>query len=91
VARCIIAKLPSIWKNFATSMKHKRHEISVENLIAPLDVKEKARAKDTSSKGGEGHFSANMVQKNHNKGKEKKNLTSPTKLSTLRRRRRRLK
>jgi hypothetical protein len=28
-----------------------------------------------------------MVQKNHNKGKERQNLTSPTKLPTSRRRR----
>jgi hypothetical protein len=61
VAGCIIAKLPSTWRNFATSLKHKRQEISVENLIASLDAEEKARAKDTGSKGGEGHSSANMV------------------------------
>jgi hypothetical protein len=40
-------------------------------MIASLDVEEKARAKDTSSNGGEGHSSANMVQKNHNKSKGK--------------------
>jgi hypothetical protein len=38
VAGCIIAKLPSSWRNFATSLKHKRQKISVENLIASLDV-----------------------------------------------------
>jgi hypothetical protein len=41
VARCIIAKLPSTWRNLAISPKHKRHEISVEILIASLDVEEK--------------------------------------------------
>ena len=41
VAGCIIAKLPFQWRNFATILKHKRQEISVENLIASLDVKEK--------------------------------------------------
>jgi hypothetical protein len=52
VAGCIIAKLPSSWRNFTTALKHKRQEISVENLIASLDVEEKARAKDASEKGG---------------------------------------
>ena len=52
VVGCIIAKLPSSWRNFATALKHKRQEISVENLIASLDVEEKARAKDASEKGG---------------------------------------
>jgi hypothetical protein len=58
---CIIAKLPSTWRNFATSLKHKRQEISVENLIASLDVEQKARAKDTGSIGSESHSNANMV------------------------------
>ncbi|KAK1662527.1 hypothetical protein QYE76_050686 [Lolium multiflorum] len=73
VAGCIIAKLPPSWRNFATTLKHKRQEISVENLIASLDVEEKARAKDTTEKG-EGQSSANMVQKkpyNKNKGNNK--------------------
>jgi hypothetical protein len=58
---CIIVKLSSKWRNFATSLKHKRHKISVENMIASLDVEEKAQAKDTNSKGGEDHSSTNMV------------------------------
>jgi hypothetical protein len=51
VAGCIIAKLPLSWRNLATTLKHKRQEISVENLIASLDVEEKAWAKDTTDKG----------------------------------------
>ena len=43
VAGCMIAKLPPSWRNFATTLKHKRQEISVENLIASLDVEEKAQ------------------------------------------------
>jgi hypothetical protein len=60
VAGCIIAKLPPSWRNFATTLKHKRHEISVENLIESLDVEEKARTKDTTEKG-KGQGSANFV------------------------------
>jgi hypothetical protein len=30
VAGCVITKLPSTWRNFATSLKHKRQKISVE-------------------------------------------------------------
>jgi hypothetical protein len=61
VAGCIIAKLPSLWRNFATSLKHKRHKISVENLIASLDVEEKARAKDNIEKGNEEKASAHFI------------------------------
>jgi hypothetical protein len=55
VAGCIIAKLPSPWRNFATSLKHKRVKITVENLIQSLDVEEKARAKDNTDKRNEEH------------------------------------
>jgi hypothetical protein len=63
VAGGIIAKLPPSWRNFATSLKHKRQEFSVTDLIGSLDVEEKARAKDTRARGVEGGSSANMVQK----------------------------
>ncbi|KAK1603138.1 hypothetical protein QYE76_007873 [Lolium multiflorum] len=85
VAGCIIAKLPSSWRNFATTLKHKRQEISVENLIASLDVEEKARAKDTTEKG-EGQSSANMVQKkpySKNKGNNKPSFNKPMKTTTF--------
>lgn len=71
VAGCIIAKLPSSWRNFATSLKHKRQKISVENLIASLDIEEKARAKDNIEKGNEEKSSAHFVQRNHGKNKGK--------------------
>jgi hypothetical protein len=38
VVGCIITKFPSSQRNFTTSLKHKRQEISVENLMASLDV-----------------------------------------------------
>jgi hypothetical protein len=79
----MIAKLPPSWRSFDTTLRRKRTKISVESLIASLDVEEKARAKDTG-KGTEGQSNANMVQKNYgrNKGKNK-----PNKKPTSRRRR----
>ena len=77
VAGGIISKLPPSWRDFATSLKHKRQEFSIDTLIGTLDVEEKARAKDTRIRPGIGGGSANLVQKNinartNNKGKEKK-------------------
>ncbi|KAK1650120.1 hypothetical protein QYE76_067925 [Lolium multiflorum] len=60
VAGGIIAKLPPSWRNFATSLKHKRR---VSDLIGSLHVEEKARAKDTCARSFEGGSSANVVQK----------------------------
>jgi hypothetical protein len=61
VAGGIIAKLSPSWREFATALKHKRVHMSILDLIASLDVEEKARAKDGRSKGAEGQTSANMV------------------------------
>ena len=47
----IIAKLPPFWRDFATSLKHKRQEFSVAKHIGSLDVEERARAKDNRGKG----------------------------------------
>jgi len=46
VAGGIIAKLPPSWKEFAISLKYKRQECNVEDLIGTLDVEERAKAKD---------------------------------------------
>jgi hypothetical protein len=50
VAGGIIAKLPPSWKDFATSLKHKRQEFNVADLIGTLDVEERARGKDNNGK-----------------------------------------
>ena len=82
VAGYIIAKLHSQWRNFATTLKHKRQKISVENLIATLDVEEKARKKDVPKKGDQGQSSANLVQK-FPRGKNKGNNNKPNKTTTF--------
>jgi hypothetical protein len=74
VARCMIAKLPPSWTKFATSLKHKRWEFDVTQLIGTLDVEDKARAKDVKGKKvAEGGSSAHVVQKNRPKPQKKKN------------------
>ena len=70
----IIAKLSPSCRGFGTTLKHKRQKISVGNLIASLDVEEKAQAKNTIEKENEGHSSINLVQRNphgKNKGENK--------------------
>jgi hypothetical protein len=60
-ARGNIAKLPPSWRDFSTTLKQKRTHMSISDLVASLDVEEKAQAKDGRSKGVEGQTSANMV------------------------------
>jgi hypothetical protein len=72
VASYIIAKLPQSCTDFATSLKHKRQEFGVAQLVGTQDVEDKARAKDVKgTKVGEGNSSAHVVQKNHPKPQKK--------------------
>jgi len=71
VAGGIIAKLPPSWKDFATSLKHKRQEFNVVELIGTLDAEERARAKDIG-KSVETSF-AHVVQRKFRKFDKKKN------------------
>jgi hypothetical protein len=46
----IFAKLPSSWRDFATTLKHKRQEFSIASLILTIDVEERLGAKDIHRK-----------------------------------------
>jgi hypothetical protein len=73
VAGCMIAKLPQTWTNFATSLKHKRQEFGIAELIGSLDVEEKVRAKGVRGKKvSEGSSFAHVVLKNNFKPQNKK-------------------
>ena len=79
VVGCIIAKLPPSRRGFATSLKHNRQKISVENLITSLDVEEKARAKENIEKGNEGHLVPILSRESHMAGtKERISLSMPS-------------
>jgi hypothetical protein len=72
----IIAKLPPTWRNFAMAIKHKKEAMTVESLIATLDVEEKARFKDVHCSGpmDSGTSNANVVEcKSGGKNKNKSN------------------
>ncbi|KAK1631219.1 hypothetical protein QYE76_005534 [Lolium multiflorum] len=88
VAGGIIAKLPPSWRNFATSLKHKRQEFSVSDLIGSLHVEEKARAKDTRAqrhdRRGNSGKSANVVIGVDTEMKDVGYGISPTVLSVAR-------
>jgi hypothetical protein len=64
VASGIISKLPPSWKDFATSLKHKRQWFNLADLIGTLDVEKRARVKDTHGEGVESS-SASVVQKKY--------------------------
>jgi hypothetical protein len=78
----IIAKLPPTWRNFAMTLKHKKEAMTVESLIATLDVEEEARSKDVPRSGrmDSGTFNANVVEgKSDGKNENKTNWKSKAK------------
>lgn len=65
VMSCIIFKLAPYQTNFATSLKYKRQEFNIINLIGSLHVEEKAGAKDANYKRVvKWSSNAHVVQKN---------------------------
>jgi hypothetical protein len=81
VAGAIIPNLPHSWRDFATTLKHKRKLFSFDDLVATLDVEEKDRAKDTRGKVVADPLSANFVQRGNPKpqNKRKKPQQNPPK------------
>jgi hypothetical protein len=82
--------------DFATTLKHKREEFRVAELIDTLDVEERVRAKVTRGKGVD-TSSANMVQKknsntfcNNKKKIKQQNATSPSRQPCSKRRTKKL-
>jgi hypothetical protein len=81
----IIAKLPPTWRNFVTALKHKKEAMTVESLIATLDIEEKAKSKDVprSSPMDSGTSNANVVErKSGGKNKNKTNWKPKAKQNT---------
>jgi hypothetical protein len=81
----IIAKLPPTWRNFAMALKHKKEAMTVESLIATLDVEEKAKSKDVPRYGpmDSGTSNANVVEgKSVGKNKNKSNWKQKAKQNT---------
>ena len=60
-----------IVEGFATTLKHKREDIYIEDLIISLDVEEKARAKDIPEKIAQSASANIVVTKPTYKGKVK--------------------
>jgi hypothetical protein len=85
VAGGIIAKLPPTWRGFVTSLKHKRQNICVQDLLAFLDVEEKAPAKDGPPKTFEGQSNANFMRTVAKRNGKLKSFRPPTSRKSSRR------
>ncbi|XP_066365269.1 uncharacterized protein [Miscanthus floridulus] len=76
VVAAIVAKLPAEWRDFAIALKHKREEISIEDLIVALDVEEKKQF--NKKKGPKANKVTSFKKKKTEKKTEKKDLKNLT-------------
>ena len=75
----VIEKLPPAWKDFKNYLKHKRKEMSMEDLVFRLRIEEDNRRSDMKGAHTSPEVNANFVEhdqsskkKQHNKGKGSK-------------------
>ena len=76
----IIEKLPPAWKDFKNYFKHKRKEMSIEDLVIKLRIEEDNRGFEKRMTHNSNEVKANSVEddqsskfkKDNNKGKDTK-------------------
>ncbi|XP_031247862.1 uncharacterized protein LOC116105594 [Pistacia vera] len=62
VAGCLIEKLLDSWRDYKNSMKHKRKQMSLEDVIVHIRIEETNRLRDKADKAKELTSKANVVE-----------------------------
>ena len=62
VSGCLIEKLPESWRDYKNCMKHKRKQMSLEDVIVHIRIEEKNRQLDRAEKAKELNSKANIVE-----------------------------
>ena len=76
----IIEKLSLAWKDFNNYLKQKRKEMSIEDLIIRLRIKEYNRGFEKKGAHNPSEAKASFVENSHSKFKKSKNKGKATKL-----------
>ena len=81
VASYLVETLPESWKDNKNNMKHKRKQMSLENVIIHIRIEEQNRNRDNVEKAKELSSKANVVEEKHkpknNKSKKQNSRTKP--------------
>ncbi|XP_075109723.1 uncharacterized protein LOC142181160 [Nicotiana tabacum] len=67
-----IEKLPPMWKDFKNYLKHKRKEMTLEDLIVRLRIEEDNKTAEKKSRGNSTIMGANIVEEAPTSKKKKK-------------------
>ncbi|XP_055823171.1 uncharacterized protein LOC129891735 [Solanum dulcamara] len=68
----IIEKLPPSWKDFKNYLKHKRKEMTLEDLIVRLRIEEDNKAAENKARGNSIIMGENIIEDGPNKSKKRK-------------------
>ena len=81
VASYLVETLPESWKDNKNNMKHKRKQMSLENVIIHIRIEEQNQNRDNVEKTKELSSKANVVEEKHkpknNKSKKQNSRTKP--------------
>ncbi|XP_019261257.1 PREDICTED: uncharacterized protein LOC109239189 [Nicotiana attenuata] len=69
-----IEKLPPLWKDFKNYLKHKRKEMTLEDLIVRLRIEEENKAAEKKSRGNSTIMGANIFEEASTSKKRKKSM-----------------
>ncbi|XP_075092618.1 uncharacterized protein LOC142172853 [Nicotiana tabacum] len=75
----MIEKLPLLWKDFKNYLTHKRKEMSLEDLIVRLIIKEDNKATEKRGRGNSIIMGANIVEENKKRKKSSGPKYNPSK------------
>ncbi|XP_070040192.1 uncharacterized protein [Nicotiana tomentosiformis] len=81
----MIEKLPLLWKDFKNSLKHKRKEMSLEDLIVRLRIEEDNKASEKKGRGNSTIMEANIVEDSPQNNRKRKKPSGPKSNSSKKR------
>uniref|UniRef100_A0A1U7WPX0 Uncharacterized protein LOC104226104 n=1 Tax=Nicotiana sylvestris TaxID=4096 RepID=A0A1U7WPX0_NICSY len=73
----IIEKLPPLWKDFKNYLKHKRKEMSLEDLIVRLRIEEDNKTAEKKGRGNSTIMRANIVEATSQIKRKRKQASGP--------------
>ena len=87
VAGYLVETLLKSWKDYKNNMKHKRKQMSLQDVIIHIRIEEQNRNRDNVEKANELSFKANIVEEKpkpkNNRSKKQNSKTKPNALNKV--------
>ncbi|KAK2999522.1 hypothetical protein RJ639_024627, partial [Escallonia herrerae] len=67
VTGSLIEKLPESWSDYKSMMKHKRKDMTLEDVIVQIRIEEKNKSREKATKAKEFTLKANLIEERHDR------------------------